>query len=264
MRLVPILPALLLFAAAPARADDALPLPLPASPAASPQTPVPQADAQAKPVEAPPAPQQPQAAPATPEPQAEPASFAGFNSVPHDVLLQFQAKYLSVDFEGHASRGKAHEPVEEGAFLREAGRPELAAQLDRNRRTRVILMGVAGGLVVAGVAGAGVELATRPDLNSEHCAASHIVYNNECVPDYDRHGAMAAGFAAVGVVAGAVLGISAYQWDTTPVTPLEAKDLVNAHNTELWRTLRSQPAQPVSIAPWVSPNGGGLALARRF
>ncbi|MBS2031875.1 MAG: hypothetical protein JST54_28520 [Deltaproteobacteria bacterium] len=258
-----LLPALLLLAAAPTYAADiALPLPTaPLDPQPAPAQPAQPSVAPAQPAAAaPPAPAQ-SAAPAAPEPQVEPVNLAGATSVPHDVLVQFQARYLAVDFDGHPTRGKAHEALEEGAFFREAGRPDLADQLTDNQRTRKLIMGIAAGVAAVGVGAAVIEYQTRPDLNSQHCASSATVYNTECVPDADRHGAMAAGFLTGGIVIGAVLGIGAYRWDPTPVTPLEAKDLANAHNTLLWRTLR---AQPVSVAPWVAPGSGGLVLARKF
>lgn len=152
-------------------------------------------------------------------------------------------------------------------FLATVGRPDLAQQYDRNRKTGTVIAAVsAAGLVTAGILLVS-QLGGNQDCQAvfPSPAFSTCVDNNIKRADDANYapGLVLAAASVVGILVGAAYAAS-------PVNTDEAKNLADAYNQRLRRqlglpTAASRPwLRDVKLAPYVARGDAGLALGARF
>jgi hypothetical protein len=172
-----------------------------------------------------------------------------------------------------AYRGEVDYRLEPDEFYTEVGRPDLADEYHRRRKTAIAatVLGVAG-------LGAGIWLLYE---GRDEIPAGTWMETSCCNPDQtsksggpppEDHTAYKVGAALAGGFSLVALGVAFWYWGhQQPVSENEAKELGDDHNQELRRQLglpvvsRREPVvRGVIVAPYAASGGGGMVLGGSF
>lgn len=170
-------------------------------------------------------------------------------------------------------RGAAQRALLGASFYEAIEQPVLAERFRAKRRLQVGLVG--GGAAFAGlglVTGLSIALATV-DMPGKECTDfdKRLMQCFAWAPD---HTGLAVGLTVIGfgVLGGLAVSLVGVFVNPHPITPDEARGLIDEYNKRLRREVglegRAERAAPPrftwTIAPSVSPAGGGLSVAGRF
>lgn len=219
------------------------------------------AGAQAESSESPP-PTPPLESTAPPEVSEPPAPPPAEPSV--TVPSSFYERMLTVDAKGRVYEGRARTLVPARDVFERAGRTDLLEQSGSLSRRRT---GLAVSAIILGVTSVAVGvslIALAPWPGTPVCEADVNYYNNVCVPRYHAYQNSGAGVLVAGLISSAVL--AGLAWNTNPdvLNRDEMTKLVSAYNAKLKRDLTASGPSSLRVAPWVGPNGGGVAAMMRW
>lgn len=219
------------------------------------------AGAQAESSEAPPPTPPPEATapPVVSEPPAPPTA-----EPPAAVPSSFYDRMLTVDTKGRVYEGRARTLLPARDVFGRMGRTDLLEQSNTLSRRRTGLAVSAAILGVASVA-VGVSLiALAPWPGTPVCEADVFYYNDVCVPRYHAYQNAGSAVLVAGLISSAVL--AGLAWNTNPdvLNRDEMTKLVSAYNAKMKKSLVGIDPSSLRIAPWVGPNGGGVAAMMRW
>ena len=219
------------------------------------------AGAQAESSESPP-PTPPPEATAPPDVSEPPAPPTAEPAV--TVPGTFYDRMLTVDAKGRVYEGRARTLLPARDVFERAGRTDLLERSGTLATRRTALAVSAAILGVASVA-VGVSLiALAPWPGTTVCEADVFYYNDVCVPRYHAYQNAGSAVLVAGLISSAVL--AGLAWNTNPdvLNRDEMTKLVSAYNAQLKKSLTASGPSSLRVAPWVGPNGGGVAAMMRW
>lgn len=219
------------------------------------------AGAQAESSESPP-PTPPPEATAPPDVSEPPTPPAAEPAV--TVPGTFYDRMLTVDEQGRVYEGRARTLLPNRDVFERAGRMDLVDRSDTLRRRRTALAVSAGVLAVTSVA-VGVSLIVlAPWPGTSACEANLNYYNEVCIPRYHAYQNAGSAIIAGGLIGASLLATLAYWSRPDVLTRDEMTKLVSAYNARLKKSLLGVDPSSLRVAPWLGPNGGGVAAMMQW